>query len=41
MSSKPRLALCASAAALVTLVETRGLESTGQFLNYDGRPIPW
>lgn len=31
----------ACAAALVTLVETRGLESTGQFLNYDGRPIPW
>jgi NAD(P)-dependent dehydrogenase (short-subunit alcohol dehydrogenase family) len=31
----------ASAAGLVTLVETRGLESTGQFLNYDGRPIPW
>lgn len=31
----------ASAHALGDLIERTGLEATGSFLNYDGRPLPW
>lgn len=35
------LTVADSARSLASLIERTGFEATGQFLNYDGRPIPW
>lgn len=35
------LTVAESARSLASLIERTGFEATGQFLNYDGRPIPW
>jgi NAD(P)-dependent dehydrogenase (short-subunit alcohol dehydrogenase family) len=35
------LTVAESARSLADLMERTGFEATGQFLNFDGRPIPW